>query len=502
MARTAKIAEVPSIGELDRTAGGLSRQLAQKLRQAIKSGDLQPDEILPSTRALANSLHLARGTVLEAFEQLIAEGFLQAAPGGNTRVASSLAGSRQFTRAVRRGRPDVKPPPLPAPAAAFARIAKQFAPLPAVPFAVSVPVRAAAPNDVWRRLGNQIRARGKGAPDGYGDPQGALPLRIAIADYVRQSRSVSCQPDQIIVTTGTQQGLYLACLVLLANDDFAWVENPAYRGITAILETLRPKDRMIRVPVDADGLIVEEGVRMRPDARAAFVTPSHQYPLGMPLSMARRNALLNWARANGAWVVEDDYDSELRYAGHPFPSLQGLDPDHVIYLGTFSKILFPSLRLGYIVAPQRLVDAFCGARTLLDRHPPSADQHVLAAFIAEGHLDRHIRRIRNVYGESRRQLSQLVQNALPGDLAWLQPSDQGMHSVLWLAPGIDDVDVATRAVRAGVAVRPVSPMYDDGTGQPGLILGLGAFPVEQVIMAVTRLAEIIVAASFPRSSRR
>jgi len=504
MARTAKTPEVPSIGQLDREAGGLGRQLAQKLRLAVKRGDLQPGEVLPSTRAFAKSLGVARGTVLEAFEQLIAEGFLEAIRGGSTRVASSLGGIRQISGGARRGKADAKPLPLPSPATAFAQVARQFVPLPPVPFAVSVPAGAAAPGDVWRRLGNQIRARGKGVPSGYGDPQGALPLRQAITEYVRKSRSVHCDPSQIIVTTGTQQGLYLACLVLLGNEDFAWVENPAYWGITAILETLGPKGRMVRVPVDAEGLVVEQGLRLRPDARAAFVTPSHQYPLGMPLSMARRNALLNWARSNAAWVVEDDYDSELRYAGHPFPSLQGLDPDHVIYLGTFSKILFPSLRLGYAIVPQRLVEAFCGARTLMDRHPPSADQHVLAAFIAEGHLDRHIRRIRSVYGECRSQLSQSLQDVLPSDLAWLQPSDQGMHSVLWLAPGIDDQAISNQAARAGVAVRPVSCMYAEGSGRSGLILGLGAFTAEQIAGAAQRLASIITAAVTPerRSSRK
>ncbi|WP_406625227.1 PLP-dependent aminotransferase family protein [Acidovorax sp. SDU_ACID1] len=497
MARTAKSPHIPSIGELDRNAGPLGRQLAQKLREAVRGGDIKPGELLPSTRALAKSLGVARGTVVEAFEQLQAEGFLDSRPGASTRVALSLAGTQRTPSGPRKGSMRGKQPPLPSPASAFAQVARQFMPLPPVPFAISVPVGPAAPGLVWRRLGNRIRSHGKGAPDGYGDPQGVLPLRKAIADYVRRSRSVHCEPEQIIVTTGTQQGLYLACLVLLGSEDTAWVEDPAYRGITAILETLEPKGRMVRVPVDAEGMDIEAGLRLQPDARAAFVTPSHQYPLGMPMSMARRNALLHWARSNAAWVVEDDYDSELRYAGHPFPSLQGLDPDRVIYLGTFSKILFPSLRLGYAIVPPRLVDAFCGARALLDRHPPSADQHVLSAFIGEGHLDRHIRRIRGVYAECRTQLSQILEDVLPSDLAWLQPSDQGMHSVLWLAPHIDDEAVAIEAARAGVAVRPLSPMCAQNNRRSGLVLGLGAFPTEQIMSAAKRLAAIIAAASSP-----
>ncbi|WP_341319554.1 PLP-dependent aminotransferase family protein [Paraburkholderia sp. IMGN_8] len=489
MARKPKTVEVPSIGMLDRAAGHLGRQLAQALRDAVRRGDLKPGEVLPSTRTLAASLHVARGTVIEAFEQLIAEGFLQSHPGADTRVAQSLT-----PPADARGRSSsVETAPLPERARLFAQVARQFAAVPQAPFAVSVPVGPAAPDDVWRRLGNRLRARGPGAPAGYGDPQGARALREAVADYVRKSRSVRCEAEQVIITSGTQQGLYLSCQVLLDADASAWVEDPAYRGITAILESTGRPERMIRVPVDAEGLNVDAGMKLGPHARAAFVTSSHQYPLGMPLSMARRNALLAWARSNNAWVVEDDYDSELRYAGHPFPSLQGLDPDRVVYLGTFSKILFPSLRLGYAVVPENLVEAFCGARVLMDRNPPNADQHVLAAFIEEGHLDRHIRRIRGVYADRRARIIETLERLLPKEVAWLQPSDQGMHLVLWLGGGVDDRSVASLAAESGVAVRAVSPMYSAGKGPMGLILGLGGFSDDEIETATHRLATSIAA---------
>jgi GntR family transcriptional regulator/MocR family aminotransferase len=209
--------------------------------------------------------------------------------------------------------------------------------------------------------------------------------------------------------------------------------------------------------------------------------------------MARRTALLAWARSSNAWVVEDDYDSELRYEGYPFPALQGLAPDRVIYLGTFSKVLFPSLRLGYLVAPRDLVDAFRGARVLMDRHPPTADQHVLAAFMAEGHLERHIRKVRNVYSEHRRQLIDTLEALLPANLAWIEPGDQGMHLVLWLADGLDDREVVERAAREGVAVRAVSPMFAPESGRPGLVLGFGGFSSEQMKTAAQRLAAVIKA---------
>ncbi|MCP3705961.1 PLP-dependent aminotransferase family protein [Paraburkholderia sp. CNPSo 3274] len=490
MPRTAQAAEMPSFGTLDRDAGNLSRQVAEALREAVRKGDLRPADALPSTRALAAALEVARGTVVEAYEQLIAEGFLESKAGAGTRVALALA-EPQPAREPRVASWQAAQTGLPERAEAFARIGREFKPLPPVPFAISVPTGMTAPGDIWRRLGNRLRARGPASPTGYADPQGALALREAIADYVRKSRSVRCEADQVIVTSGTQQGLFLASQVLLGPRDQAWVENPAYRGVTAILESMPYRDAMVRVPVDAEGLDVEAGIRMAPKARVAFVTPSHQYPLGMPLSMARRAALLAWARAVHAWVVEDDYDSELRYEGYPFPALQGLAPDRVVYLGTFSKILFPSLRLGYVVVPPNLVDAFCGARVLVERHPPTADQHVLAAFMTEGHLERHVRKVRNVYAEQRLSLIETLEALLPRELAWIEPGDQGMHLVLWLAARLDDHQIVRRAANEGVAVRAASPMFAAGTARPGLILGFGGFSSAQMKEAAHRLAAVI-----------
>ncbi|NYI02617.1 PLP-dependent aminotransferase family protein [Cupriavidus plantarum] len=507
MPRRRQAMELPFMGKLDRTQGELGRQLTRVLREAIRSGELKPGESLPSTRHLAETVGISRGLVTNAFEQLIAEGFLEAQAGSSTRVSRSLsallstlpasetAGQPRKTSRTNRPSSTILAPTLPPRAAAFADVARQFTPLPPVPFAVSVPIGPTAPDDTWRKLGNRTRGLRAAAPSGYDDPQGVPALRAAIADYVRKSRSVHCTPGQVIITAGTQQGLYLACQILLEPADRAWVEDPAYRGITGILEATGNAMRMVRVPVDESGIDVEAGIRKAPDARVAFVTPSHQYPLGMPLSMARRTALVAWARANDAWIIEDDYDSELRYVGHPFPSLQGLAPDRVIYLGTFSKILFPSLRLGYAIVPEHLVPSFCGARGLMDRHPPSADQHTLAAYIAEGYLDRHIRRVRLIYAERREHLISTIASRIPSSLAWLQPGDQGMHLVLWLAAPIDDLAVAAQAMAAGVAVRAVSPLYAAGNGRPGLILGLGGYTDAQTEAAVDKLGAIIAAAS-------
>ncbi|MFS8931365.1 PLP-dependent aminotransferase family protein [Cupriavidus taiwanensis] len=484
MPRTAQLPEIPFIGTLQREAGPLSRQLAQAMRDAVARGELKPGEPLPSTRALAEALGVSRGTVVEAFDQLVAEGIFSAQHGAGTRVAAALDRSPASRQ---RERKTVK---LPAKVKAFANIKKEFAALPPVPFAVSVPAGAAGPNEVWRKLGNRLRG-GDAAPAGYSEPQGVLALREAIADYLRRSRSVHCEPHQVVITTGTQQGLFLSCQILMEDSDSVWVEDPAYRGITAILESIGFKDSIVHVPVDEEGIDVAAGIEMDAQARVAFVTPSHQFPLGMPLSMGRRKALLAWAEANQGWIVEDDYDSELRYAGHPFPALQGLAPERVIYLGTFSKILYPSLRLGYAVVPDALVDAYVGARILMDRYPPTADQYVLAAFIKEGHLDRHIRRVRGVHAERRAFVIETLERFIAPDLAWLQPSDQGMHLVLWLAEGLDDREVATLGREAGVALRPVSSMYGGSRRPSGLVLGFSGFEDKAIEDAARKLAEIL-----------
>ncbi|WP_342729052.1 PLP-dependent aminotransferase family protein [Bradyrhizobium sp. B097] len=488
MPRLRATISIPSLRTVDRTAGQVGRQIARALRGAIANGELKAGEYLPSTRALSASLGVARGTVTEAFEQLQAEGYLESQVGAGTRVAATLAEqARPVHPPAGRSPNRTAPIALPPRAMRLAKVVAAFTPMPEVPFAIAVPGGAVAPDDNWRRLGNRVRASRAAAPSSYGDPRGLMELRQAIADYVRKSRAVHCEPEQVVITAGTQQGLSLAGRVLLSAGDRVWTEDPAYPGMSAVLDDL--DFVTTRVAVDAQGVDVDAAVAACPDARAAFVTPSHQYPLGMPLSMARRNALVAWAQRSNAWIVEDDYDSELRYAGHPFPSMQGLAPSRVIYLGTLSKVLFPSLRLGYVVAPLALIDAFAGARALLDRHSPTADQHVLAAYMREGLFEAHIRRIRGVYAARRATLIAALERHMPDDFT-LQPSDQGMHLLLWLPHGLDDVQLAKAALAAGIVVRPISPMYD-AAARPGLMLGFGGFEPEGLEAAAIRLRRVI-----------
>ena len=489
MARMAKVVELPSIAKIDKSQGKISAQLTQALREAVQSGDLQPGDPLPSSRELAQTLGVARGTVIEAYDQLLAEGVFSSQARTGTYVSHAL--TKKTVLESSQKETISSSIPLTKSALCYAEVLKEFKPLPHAPFAVSVPIARTQPSDIWRKFGNKFRSRGAGAPSGYGEPQGVLSLRIAIADYVRRSRSVHCEPEQIVITPGIQQVLYICSQILFEAKDEVWIEDPAYRGTTAIFEHAVKNIRTVRVPVDEEGIQVETGIKISKHARAAFVTPSHQYPLGMPMSLARRTALLAWAKQQNAWIIEDDYDSELRYNGQPFPSLQGMAPNQVIYLGTFSKVLFPSLRLGYAVLPKELVASFCGLRVLIDRHPPAADQHVLAAFIQEGYLERHIRRTRHVYAEVRQYIIGLIEKHIPQEMAWLQPGDQGMHMVLWLAHHINDIDVASSAVDAGIAVKAISPTFSKEQQRPGLIVGLGDFEPEQMQQAIRKLSKII-----------
>jgi GntR family transcriptional regulator / MocR family aminotransferase len=342
--------------------------------------------------------------------------------------------------------------------------------------------------ETWRKLTHRA-VRWLGANDlGYTDPAGLIELRANICDYLRAARGVRCDPEQIVITAGTQQAIDLAIRVLLAAGDDVWVEDPGYPLTHAqlVLAKVRPH----AIPVDAQGLIVDVGRRAAPRARAAFVTPSHQFPTGVPLSMARRLELLAWARKSGAFIVEDDYTSEFRYSGPPLASLQGLDDtEQVIYVGTLNKALFPGLRVGYAVVPRALLGAFVGARYLIDRQPPTLQQAVVSEFMQQGHFAAHIRRIRQLYREQRDALAETLTRRAADWLDVVVP-DQGMHLVAYLRDGSSDIAVEARAERAGVVVRAISRFYRTARPRPGLMLGFSGFPRQLIVPSAARLATL------------
>ena len=477
---------------LDRTDGTpLARQIYAQVRAGVLSGALRAGARLPSTRVLAGRLGVARTSVVAAYEQLLVEGYVDGRAGSGTFVSSQLATPiRGAGRAPRRRG---KPPTLPAPARAFEAFVPSSAQLEARPFNTGRTLLDARTVEIWRKLTHRA-VRTLGADDlGYTDPCGFLALRRSICDYLRAARAVRCEPEQIVVTAGTQQAIDIAIRVLIAPGDPVWVEDPGYPLTHGQLALAKAQLRFI--PVDRHGLRVEAGVRAAPRARAAFVTPSHQYPTGVVLSMARRLALLAWARASGAFIIEDDYASEFRYSGAPLAALQGLDQDErVIYVGTLNKALFPGLRIGYAVVPRILLPAFVNARHLIDRQPPSLHQTVVAEFMQQGHFSAHIRRIRQLYREQRDLLAETLARRGAGHLRVAVP-DQGMHLITALENGADDIAIETAARRAGIVVRAVSRFYRAARPEPGLMLGFSGFPRSLIAPAATRLARIVAAAA-------
>jgi GntR family transcriptional regulator/MocR family aminotransferase len=320
----------------------------------------------------------------------------------------------------------------------------------------------------------------------YDHPAGYAPLRRAIAAHLGPARAVHCDPEQVLITTGSQSGLDLISRILLDPGDTAWIEDPGYRSAAVALRGAGV--RLVGVPVDGDGLDVAAGSARCPDARLVHVTPSHQYPLGVTMSLSRRLALLEWARRANAWIVEDDYDSEFRYAGRPLAALQGLDRDgRVIYLGTFSKTLFPSLRLGYLVVPPDLVDAFVAARAAIDRQSATLTQAVVADFMNEGHFLRHIRRMRTLYSERQEALLRAARRELGGQVE-VCPCETGMHLMGWLNDTQTDQEAANAAARVGIEAPPLSSYCIERRERGALLLGYAGSDARQIREAARRLS--------------
>ncbi|MCG8457685.1 MAG: PLP-dependent aminotransferase family protein [Holophagales bacterium] len=470
----------------------LHRQIYEALRRDILGGSLPSGQRLLATRAMATELGVSRNTVLEAVEQLIAEGYLTARRGSGTFVASDLP--EELLRVAAPSRPTGTGalPPLSTRGRALGRL------LPAAedrsrPFQLGRPALDRFPWRTWSRL---LARRSREVPRewlDYGDPAGYPPLRRALAHYLRASRGLRCVPEQIVIVRGSQQGIDLAARVLLDEGDPVWMEDPGYPAARLALSAAGARE--VSVPLDAEGLDLEEGQVREPGARLVYVTPSHQYPLGVTLSLPRRLELLRWARQNGAWILEDDYDSEYRYAGRPLASLAGLDggPEgsrHVIYLGTLSKVLFPALRLGYLVVPIEYVDAFVGARFANDRHTGLLEQAVVADFFAHGHFERHVRRMRQLYAERQRVLRQAMAEHLADEIE-LRPSDTGLHTLGTLRRGRDAEELSARAAEAGITVRALSAYCRRARLPPGLLFGYAGHPTAELRAAVERLARVM-----------
>jgi GntR family transcriptional regulator/MocR family aminotransferase len=465
-------------------------QLYEWFRRGILDGQLRPGQRVPSTRSLAADLRISRIPVSSAYEQLYAEGYFETFVGAGTCVARSIP-DEALKPTTKESRDEMRQSSKPK---ASRRISGRAAVirLPAQSwldnlgaFRVSLPALDQFPIAVWSKLVNRHSRKPPMELMAYSNAMGYLPFRETIAEYLRTVRAVRCDPSQILVTTGSQQGLLLAAQVLLDSGDRVWIEEPGYHGARHALLTAGAK--LVPVPVDHEGLNVEEGIRRARRARTVYITPSHQYPLGVTMSATRRMLLLNWAMRNGAWIIEDDYDSEYRFGIRPIASLQGLDTDaRVIYVGTLNKVMFPALRLGYVVIPKDLMPAFASLRDATDVFSSMLYQAVMTDFVGEGHFARHIRRMRLLYMQRRSELVDTIKKQL-GDELEVVGAEAGMHLVALLKRGVSDIAIAKNAARLGISAMPLSSCYAKAPVRGGLILGYGGTDVRQIADGIRRL---------------
>ncbi|WP_284745672.1 PLP-dependent aminotransferase family protein [Amycolatopsis sp. RTGN1] len=454
--------------------GDLSVRIYRQLRDAVLDGRLRAGERLPPTRELARRLAVSRNTVAVAYDRLTADGFLTGRVGAGTYVSGSLPAPKPRKALSARGpQPKAIWRSLPSPAAAVAEA-------PEYDFRVGIPDAALFPLETWRRLLARELREAAGFVH-YVDPGGHPGLRAAIARHVGVSRSVRADADDVLVTQGAQQALDLLCRVLLSPGDRVAVEEPGYRQAKLLFASHGAE--VVGVPVDGEGLDV---AALPSRTKLVYVTPSHQFPLGTPMSLARRTALLAWAERADAVVVEDDYDSEFRFSDRPLEPLQSLDRGgRVAYVGSFSKTLLPMLRLGFLVAPPSLQDALRHARQLSDWHGDVPAQAALARFVDEGLFARHIRRATKVYAQRHERLVSTVDRMFAGRLE-VVPSAAGLH--LCALADVDLEPIAARAAAAGVAVQTLSDLCG-GFPAPGLVLGYGSIPVERIDDGLAALDE-------------
>lgn len=479
MAKSISSLELPLRSKPD--AITLTHWLYEELRAAILEGRLKRGVRLPSTRDFARQHGVSRGTAMLVMEQLRDEGYLTSRTGAGTWVSERL--------------PDdllSQAHPHPRARTAASRAAIPAWPQPIRPFQASDPATDLFPTNIWARLTSRQWKHSSRAMLVSGDRAGYVPLRSAIADYLSTARGVQCSPQQVIVVTGTQQALDIAARLLLRKGDAAWIEDPGYFGAAWALR--RANARLIPVPVDEHGIDVQKGRQLAPRAKLAYVTPAHQFPMGSTMSLDRRLALLRWASSAGSVIVEDDYDSEFRFSGKPIPALQGLDTNGcVIFVGSFNKVLFPGLRLGYMVIPERMMEQALQLRFEADFWVNSINQAVLADFISEGHLSRHLRRMREIYAERLSALHEAA-SAYLGDELIVSDVQAGLATTAFFKAPVASFTIEELAASHGVTAHALERFALRKLAIHGLLLGFAAFTPEEIAQSMQKLAKAIAQA--------
>jgi GntR family transcriptional regulator/MocR family aminotransferase len=458
-------------------------QIYDGYRTAILSGRLGPGQRLPSTRTLAAELQISRLPVLHAFEQLLHEGYLEGKVGSGTYVRDCIPDEVRRPMRLRRPAPPHTRPFVLAPNVARSRRDDGSGTF------KSLPALDRFPHETFARLTRRNAGRLSEDLLAYCDPGGYAPLREAIAAYLRTARAVDCDPEQVIVVSGSQMGLRLAATTLTTPESITCMEEPGYSGARNALAVTAAS--VAPIAIDKDGIDVGAIAELGARVRLVYVTPSHQYPLGVSLGVSRRLELLGWAERNDAWILEDDYDSEFRYSSRTLGALQGMDAaDRVIYLGTFSKVLFPALRLGYIVVPQELIGRFIRMRETLDLFSPLLYQLVLTDFLRQGHFARHLRRMRAIYLSRRNALITAIREHA-ADVLTIANTDAGLHLVIFIPDHVDDLEVARLAAEHGLFPAPLSACYATAPSRAGLILGFGGSDEQVLTDGVRTLAELV-----------
>jgi GntR family transcriptional regulator / MocR family aminotransferase len=450
----------------------LTRWLYDELRAAIVAGRLRRGARLPATRELAAHYGVSRGVVVGVFEQLGAEGYLTSRVGAGTTVRSRVADD-YLVRATRRA--------LPARTSSEPRAARPFFPF--------EPALAEFPMKTWARISARVLRRATPRSLARGDPAGSRTLREAVATYLGASRGVACSPDHIVIVSGVQQSLDLIARLVVQPGDPVWIEDPGYPGAIDAFRNAGAK--IVPVRVDQDGLDPAYGRRRCPRPAAVYLTPAHQFCLGVPLADDRRVDLIRWANRTGTILIEDDYDSEFRFSGPPLSAMRGLDgADSMFLLGTFSKMLFPSLRLGYMVVPDTWIDRVHARRYQLDLYPPAISQAILAEFLDDGHLARHLRRMRELYGARRAALQAALQRYLDGAVH-VPEIHAGLSSPAYLSSGLAPRDLVERGRDHDLDLWPLDRYALQRRDLHGLLLGFAAFTERQIRDAVIALAETV-----------
>jgi len=486
-----KTTSLPLILPTPAAGASLYRWLYEQLRVAILEGRLHPGARLPATRDLADAYRLSRTTIITAFEQLKAEGYVEGRIGSGTYVSKVLpeellnvAGAREQRR-------------LPHKRIGLSAYARRLQPFRSAPTQAVRAFRAnqAAldlfPTTLWAQVAASRLRRASATLLAGGETLGYRPLRAAVAEYLNTSRGVKCSAEQVMIISGTQEGLDRTARILLnpVPKDSAWMEEPGYPGAAAVLRAVGA--RICRVPVDSEGLDLGAGIRRWPTPKLVYVTPAHQFPLGVTMSLRRRLALLEWARKSGVLIFEDDYDSEYRYSGRPAPALQGLDrAGVVIFAGSFSAVMFPALRLGYLVVPEGMIDVFAAAQSVSTHHPPLLGQAVLCDFISEGHFARHIRRMREIYAERLGVLLRAAAEKLQGKIE-ISNVEAGLQTVGTLDKSVSADKLVEAAKKKDIELKSLSGYYFARAPENAIVLGFAAVEPKEIRRGVEELARLL-----------